>query len=279
MKGKATGVFSLFAVCERIVRLLVDSHTHIDTSRFNTDREAVIQSAIAGGVTRMIDPGCDLASSRAALALAQAHPGAVFAGAGVHPHDATTYSDEVGIQFRQMAQQPEVVAIGEFGLDYFRMLSPRDVQRAVFCAHLQLARECNLPCIIHVRDSHDDVIELLRVHGQGLRGVFHCFSGDVAQAEECLDFDGFLLSFAGPLTRQGNALPEVARMAPLQRILVETDSPYLVPQPLRVKRNEPLFVKHVAEKLAELRGMTLEEIAQVTTANAIRLFGLGEPKA
>jgi TatD DNase family protein len=224
----------------------------------------------------MVDPGCDLPSSRAALALAKAHPGTVFAGVGVHPHDATTYNEEVGAQLREMAWEPEVVAIGEFGLDYFRMLSPREVQRSVFCAHLQLARECNLPCIIHVRDSHDDVIELLRTHGQGLRGVFHCFSGNVAQAEECLAFEGFMLSFAGPLTKQGNALPDVARMAPLERILVETDSPYLVPKPLNARRNEPLFVKHTAEKLAQLRGMTLEEIAQVTTANAVRLFTLGE---
>ena len=256
--------------------MLVDSHAHIDTSRFNADREAVIEAAVAGGVSRMVDPGCDLVSSQHAVALAQAHPGTVFAGVGVHPHDATTYIDEVGAQLRELAHEPEVVAIGEFGLDYFRMLSPRDVQRSVFCAHLQLARECNLPCIIHVRDSHDDVIELLRAHGQGLRGVFHCFSGDVAQAEECLTFEGFMLSFAGPLTKQGNALPEVALMVPLDRVLVETDSPYLVPKPQRARRNEPLFVKYVAEKLAEIRGMTLAEVAQVTTANAVRLFGLGD---
>ena len=259
--------------------MLVDSHTHIDTSRFAADREAVIAAAIAGGVTRMVDPGCDLASSRAALALAQEHPGVVFAGVGVHPHDATTYSEEVNVQFREMAREPEVVAIGEFGLDYFRMLSPREVQRKVFCAHLELARACDLPCIIHVRDSHNDVVELLRAHGQGLRGVFHCFSGDVAQAEECLAFEGFMLSFAGPLTKQGNALPEVAQMVPLDRVLVETDSPYLIPNPVRARRNEPLFVKHVAEKLAALRGMSLEEIARITTANAIRLFGLGEISA
>jgi TatD DNase family protein len=252
--------------------LLVDSHAHIDTSRFQADREATIQAAVAGGVTRIVDPGCDLPSSQQAVALAKAHPGVVFAGVGVHPHDATSYGDEVGSQLRQLAREPEVVAIGEFGLDYFRMLSPREVQRAVFCAHLQLARECDLPCIIHVRDSHDDVIELLRAHGQGLRGVFHCFSGDVAQAEECLRFEGFMISFAGPLTKQGNALPEVARMVPLDRILVETDSPYLVPKPLKARRNEPLFVKYVAEKLAELRGMTLEEIARITTENAVRLF-------
>jgi TatD DNase family protein len=256
--------------------LLVDSHAHIDTARFNADRESVIQAAFEGGVTRIVDPGCDLASSEVALALAKAHPGVVFAGVGTHPHDATTYSDEVGLRYRELAREPEVVAIGEFGLDYFRMLSPRDVQRAVFRAHLELARACDLPCIIHVRDSHDDVIELLREYGKGLRGVFHCFSGDVRQAEQCLEFEGFLLSFAGPLTRQGNALPDVARMAPLDRILVETDSPYLVPQPVRAKRNEPSFVKYVAEKLAEIRHMTPAEIAQVTTANAVRLFGLGE---
>jgi TatD DNase family protein len=261
---------------ERTCCLLVDSHAHIDTSRFNNDREAVISAAFEGGVTRIIDPGCDLASSQFALALAKAHPGIVFAAVGTHPHDATTYTDEVGMHYREMAREPEVVAIGEFGLDYFRMLSPREVQRAVFCAHLQLARICNLPCIIHVRDSHNDVIELLRAHGQGLRGVFHCFSGNIAQAEECLGFEGFMLSFAGPLTRQGNPLPEVARMVPLDRVLVETDSPYLVPQPLRAKRNEPLFVKYVAEKLAGLRSMTLEEIARVTSANATRLFGLGD---
>ena len=254
--------------------MLVDSHAHIDTSRFHADREEVISAAFEAGIACIVDPGCDLDSSKNALALAKAHPGAIFAGVGTHPHDATTYTQEVELHYREMAQEPEVVAIGEFGLDYFRMLSPRDVQREVFCAHLQLARDCDLPCIIHVRDSHDDVIELLRAHGQGLRGVFHCFSGDVAQAEECLEFEGFVLSFAGPLTRQGNALPEVARMAPLERILVETDSPYLVPQPVRAKRNEPLFVKYVAEKLAEVRGMSFEEIAQVTTRNAIRLFNL-----
>ena len=256
--------------------MLVDSHTHIDTPRFDKDREAVIQAAIEGGVTRMVDPGCDLPSSQAALALAQSHPGVIFAGVGVHPHDATTYNEEIRAQLREMARNPEVVAIGEFGLDYFRMLSPRDVQREVFVAHLELARECDLPCIIHVRDSHDDVIELLRAHGQGLRGVFHCFSGDVTQAEECLSFEGFVLSFAGPLTKQGNALPDVARMVPLNRVMVETDSPYLIPKPVKAHRNEPLFVQYTAAKLAEIRGVTFDEIAQVTTANAVRLFGLGE---
>lgn len=237
----------------------------------------VIQRAIEGGVTRMIDPGCDLPSSQAALQLAKEHPGVIFAGVGVHPHDADTYTSEVEAQLRLMTKEPEVVAIGEFGLDYYRMLTPRDIQRAVFCAHLDLAREYNLPCIIHVRDSHEDVMELLLAHGKDLRGVFHCFSGTVKQAEECLsNFPGFVLSFAGPLTKQGNELPEVARMVPLDRVMVETDSPYLVPKPERSRRNEPLFVRHTAQKLADIRDMTLEEIAHITTQNAIRLFSLGD---
>ncbi len=256
--------------------MLIDSHAHLDTSRFDEDRADIIEAARAGGVMRMIDPGCDLASSRAALALAKAYPGIIFAGVGVHPHDSTTYSPEVETRLREMVHEPEVVAIGEFGLDYYRMLTPRDIQREVFCAHLCLAREYNLPCIIHVRDAHEDVMELLHAHGQGLRGVFHCFSGNIEQANECLAFEGFFLSFAGPLTKQGNALPDVARIVPLDRVLVETDSPYLVPKPQRARRNEPLFVRHVAEKLAEIRGMTLEEIAEITSVNTIRLFGLGE---
>jgi TatD DNase family protein len=282
-EAKESIAFRLFCLLERISGVFIDSHAHIDTSRFTTDREAVIQAALAGGVTRIIDPGCDLASSRAALALAKAYPGTIFAGVGTHPHEAVTYSTEVEQQYQTMTNETEVVAIGEFGLDYFRMLSPRETQREVFCAHLRLARECGLPCIIHVRDAHEDVMELLRAYGRDLCGVFHCFSGTVAQAEECLEFAEFMLSFAGPLTREGNELPQVARMAPLSRILVETDSPYLVPKPLHVRRNEPLFVKHTAEKLATLRGLTLAEVAQVTTANAERLFNLpphakSEPK-
>ncbi len=253
---------------ERTRGVLIDSHAHVDTARFNGDREEVIQRAVAGGVTKIIDPGCDLPSSQAAVALARTHPGVVFAGVGVHPHDATTYTPEIEAGLRELVHEAGVVAIGEFGLDYFRMRSPRDVQREVFCAHLRLTREYDLPCIIHVRDAHDDVMELLRAHGHGLRGVFHCFSGDVAQAEECLTFPGFLLSFAGPLTKEGNALPDVARMVPLDRVLVETDSPYLVPKPRKDRRNEPLFVRHTAEKLAELRGLSLQEIAAITAANA-----------
>ena len=178
-----------------------------------------------------------------------------------------------------MAREPEVVAIGEFGLDYFRMLSPRETQRAVFCAHLKLAREWNLPGIIHVRDAHDDVMELLRAYGQGLRGVFHCFSGDVAQAEECLSFAGFMLSFAGPLTKQGNALPEVARMVPLTVCWWRRIALIWCPNRRKPGAMSRSFVRHTAEKLAEIRGMTVEEIARISTANAVRLFALGDIQA
>ncbi len=258
--------------------MLIDSHAHVHDTRFRKDREEMLQATFAGGVERIVDPGTDLETSRASLQLAQAFPGRIFTGVGTHPHDAQTHSDTVEAEYRKMVQEPEVVAIGEFGLDYYRDLSPRDIQREVFYRHLQLARDYNLPCIIHVRDSHDDVIELLRAHGRDLRGVFHCFSGTVKQAEECLEFAGFVLSFAGPLTREDNELPEVARLAPLDRILVETDSPYLIPKLLKAKRNEPLFVKRVAERLAEVRGLSLEEIAQVTTANTNRLFDLEQAR-
>ncbi len=167
--------------------MFVDSHAHIDTSRFDADRAKVIQAAFAGDVKRIIDPGCDLASSRAAVALARAYPGAIFAGVGTHPHEASSYTPEVEAEYRKLAREAVVVAIGEFGLDYYRNLSPRDVQREVFCAHLKLARELDLPCIIHVRESHMDVMELLHAHGQGLRGVFHCFSGTLTVPIWCLN--------------------------------------------------------------------------------------------
>lgn len=258
--------------------MLIDSHAHVDMPRFEGDRDAVIRRALDGGVTRIVDPGCDLQSSKNAIALAKKWPGIIFAGIGVHPHDAHTYNQGVRQEFARLVQEPEVVAIGEFGLDYYRMLTPREIQREVFVEHLKMAREYNLPCIIHVRDSHDEVMELLRAHGQGLRGVIHCFSGTVEQAKEVLALEGFLFGLGGPLTKSGNELPEVAAMLPLERIMVETDSPYLVPKPLRDRRNEPLFVTRVAEKLAEIRGLPLAEIAAITTANAVRLFGLGEKK-
>jgi TatD DNase family protein len=255
--------------------LLVDSHSHVDMRQFNPDRAAVIQRAFEAGIGMLVDPGCDLDSSRAAVELAARYPGKIFAGVGIHPHDASSYTEEIIAEFRQLARRPGVVAVGETGLDYYRMLSPREQQHRSLAAHLALARELNLPIILHNRESHADLMALLREHGQGVRGVFHCFIGDRQMAEECLAFPGFYLSFAGPLTYRANTtLAEVAAWVPLERVLVETDCPYLTPHPHRGQRNEPRYVALVAEKLAELRGLSFAEIARITTNNARALFGL-----
>jgi TatD DNase family protein len=255
--------------------LLVDTHSHVDARQFASDREAVIAAAFEAGIGMLVDPGCDLPSSHAAVDLAAQHPGRIFAGVGIHPHDASSFTDEALAELRALAGQPGVVAIGETGLDYFRMLSPRDQQLRSLEHQLALARDLNLPIILHNRDSHADLMALLREHAQGLRGVFHCFSGDRQMAEECLAFPGFYLSFAGPVTYRANtALAEVAAWAPLERVLVETDSPYLTPHPFRGRRNEPKQVALVAAKLAELRGLPLDTIADITTSNARALFGL-----
>lgn len=254
--------------------MLIDTHCHVQMRQFAVDRDTVIASAFSSGVTRLIVPGTDVETSRAALDLAQQHAGRIFAGIGTHPHDASTLTPQALIEQRAMAQLPGVVAIGEIGLDYYRDLSPRDIQRGALVAQLDLARELDLPVILHIRESHDDMIALLQAHGSGVRGVFHCFIGDRAMATNALDL-GFYLSFAGPLTYPRNdELRDVAAWAPADRILVETDSPYLSPQPLRGKRNEPQHVALVARTLAESRGVTEQEIAAITTRNASALFRL-----
>jgi len=252
--------------------VLVDSHTHVDAPQFAADRAAIIAAAFDAGVSRLVDAGCDLPSSEAALALARRYPGRVFASVGVHPHEAATFTDETPAALRALAADPGVVAIGEIGLDYHYMHSPRATQREVFVRQLALARELGLPVIIHSREAHAELMALLRAHGQGVRGVLHCFTGDLAMAREGLDL-GFYVSFAGPLTFRKSTLPEVARQVPLDRVLVETDSPYLSPHPLRGQRNEPRNVILVAERLAEIRQLPLAEVAARTTANAQALFG------
>jgi TatD DNase family protein len=252
----------------------MDTHAHMQVRQFDRDRDAVIAAAFADGIARVLVPGIDLESSEAAVELAAKYPGQVFAGVGTHPHDAETLTPERLEAQRKLATQPGVVAIGEIGLDYYRDLSPREVQREALVAQMALARECDLPIILHNRESHADMVSLIRTHGQGLRGVFHCFIGDKAMARDALDL-GFYLSFAGPLTFSRNVeLGEVAAWAPLDRVLVETDSPYLTPPPFRGKRNEPRHVALVARRLAELRDLPFEEIAAVTSANAAALFRL-----
>jgi TatD DNase family protein len=254
--------------------VLVDTHAHVQVRQFERDRAGVIEAAFADGVSPMIVPGIELESSRAAVALAAAYPGRVFAGVGTHPHDATTLTPDVIAAQRELAREPGVVAIGEIGLDFYRKLSPRDVQIEALVVQIGLARELDLPIILHNRESHAEMIAQLRAHAAGVRGVFHCFIGDQAMAQDALDL-GFYLSFAGPVTYPKNAeLADVAAWAPLDRILVETDSPYLAPQPFRGKRNEPRHVALVAKRIAELRGMPFEELAAATTRNAETLFQL-----
>lgn len=255
----------------------MDTHAHLQVHQFDHDRDTVIEAAFAAGVERILVPGIELESSEAAVALAARHPGRLFAAVGTHPHDAATLTPERLEAQRALARAPGVVAIGEIGLDYYRDLSPREVQRAALVAQMGLARALDLPIILHNRDSHADLVALLRSDGAGLRGVFHCFIGDRAMARDALDL-GFHLSFAGPLTYPANeALREVAAWAPLDRILVETDCPYLAPPPFRGKRNEPRHVALVAGRLAELRDTSLDEIGEITAQSAATLFRLPPP--
>jgi TatD DNase family protein len=258
-------------------RVLVDTHAHVQMRQFDADRAAVIAAAFDAGVGQLVVPGTDVATSRAAVELAARHPGRVFAAVGTHPHDAATHDAAALEAERELARAPGVVAIGETGLDFYRNLSPRAAQEAALVAQLGLAREMGLPIVLHNRESHAAMIALLRAHGGGVRGVFHCFIGDRTMAREALDL-GFWLSFAGPLTYPRNAeLAEVAAWAPLDRVLVETDCPYLAPQPVRGKRNEPRHVVHTARRLAELRGLPFEEVAAATARNAATLFRLPAP--
>jgi TatD DNase family protein len=254
---------------------LVDSHTHVDFPQFDGDREMVLQRAVDAGVEWIVDVGADLASSRRADKLAAREP-RIWAAVGIHPHDAATVNRVALAELRALAQAPRVVAIGEIGLDYYRDLSPRAQQREAFEAQLALARELGLPVIVHDREAHGETLAILREvrrqAGAGLRGVMHCFSGDLELAREVLNL-GFYVGIAGPVTYpRATPLADVARLVPLERLLVETDCPYLAPQARRGARNEPAFVRFVAERVAEVRGLSAEEVGRVTSENARALF-------
>ena len=252
---------------------LVDTHTHLEDPQFDSDRPAVLQRAAEAGVAWMVDVGADLASSRRAVALAAAQPH-VWAAVGVHPHEAATVTPAALAELRALADNPRVVAIGEIGLDYYRDLSPRPQQQDAFVAQLALARELGLPVIVHSRDAHQETLAILRRAGGGLRGVMHCFSGDLAIAGDILDLELYI-GIAGPVTYpKARVLAEVARQLPLERLLLETDCPYLAPQAHRGRRNEPAYVRLIAERVAEMRGLSVEEIGQATSENACALFGV-----
>ncbi|TAJ83088.1 TatD family deoxyribonuclease [bacterium] len=253
---------------------LVDSHAHIQGAEFAGDIEGVVERARAAGVEKIIVVGGagDLSSNEAAIALAHSFPG-LYATVGMHPHDAKGVSDEDLKRLNELTRDPKVVAIGETGLDFYYDHSPRQVQIELFCRFIRMARETRLPLVVHNRDAHREVSEIVRREGQGdLRGVIHCFTGDYEAAREFLDL-GFYLSFTGIITfKNADSLRDVVRKLPLDRILVETDSPYLAPVPHRGKRNEPAFVRLVAETMAKVKGIPLEEVAQATTQNTQALF-------
>lgn len=264
--------------------MLIDTHTHLDDTRYDADREAMIERARQAGVETFITIGCDLATSRAAVELAERYP-FIYASIGVHPHEVRHIGDDWYDELRRLARHPKVVAYGEIGLDYHYNHSPPKLQRDRFREQVLLARECRLPVIIHTREAQEDTIAILREEqAADVGGVFHCFTGDAKLAKDGLDL-GFYLSFSGVVTFQNAAtLREIAKTVPTDRLLIETDCPYLTPAPHRGKRNEPAYVKLVAETLASVRSgasaVSADDVARVTAANARRLFRLpGESRS
>ncbi|MCC6613613.1 MAG: TatD family hydrolase [Anaerolineae bacterium] len=259
---------------------MIDSHCHLDFEAFDDDRAAVVQRAAAAGVTRIVNPAVDLGACEAALRLTAEYDG-VYAAIGIHPNSTVDFSPEHMAAVENYARRPKVVAIGEIGLDYHWDSSPPSTQKAAFEAQLALAARLGLPVIIHNREASDDVMAILEAWAATLPeamrdrpGVLHSFSGDMAIAERALAA-GFYLGFTGPITfKNADETRRIAATVPLDRLLVETDAPYLTPVPYRGKRNEPAYIPYMVERLAALKLVTTEEMAQATTQNAERLFRL-----
>lgn len=254
--------------------MLIDSHAHIQGKEFAGEAAAVLERAAAAGVNRVITVGGagDMTSNTDAVALAEGFAN-VFATVGMHPHDAKDVAPDDVTTLKALAAHPKVIAIGETGLDYYYNHSAHDLQRRVFVQFIHMALETKLPVVVHERDAAEEAAELLRHEGGGaLRGVVHCFTGTYEAACVYLDL-GFYLSFTGIITfKNAEALRDVVRKVPLERMLVETDSPYLAPVPHRGRRNEPAYVRLVAETIASLKGVTLDQVAEITTANVQALF-------
>ena len=253
---------------------IFDTHAHYDDSRFDGDRDAVLAALPEAGVELVLNPGCDLPSSRAAVALAERYSH-VYAAAGIHPENCAGFQDADLAALRQLLAQPKVAAIGEIGLDYYWAENPpRDFQQMVFRKQLALAEELDLPVIVHDREAHGDSLSIIREF-PAVTGVFHCFSGSPEMAEELLK-RGWYLGFDGPITyKNARRAPEVAAITPLERMVVETDAPYLSPVPVRGRRNDSRYLPHVIAKLAEWKGVTPEEMTRITWENGKRLFRLG----
>ncbi len=251
---------------------LFDSHLHLDDAAFAADRDAVIARARAADVAGMVTIGTSVASSRAAIRLAEAYP-EIYASVAIHPQDSAAATDDAMDELRTLAAHRKVVAIGETGLDYAHPDPPRNAQRNAFDRHIRLSRELRLPLIIHCRDAYDDVLAILQ-EAKVPTVVMHAFSGSRALADACVA-RGYTISLAGPVTfRNAGASAEVGRAVPLEFLLVETDAPGLAPVPHRGRRNEPAYLIHTVTRIAALRGVPPEDVAQATTKSARRVFGV-----
>lgn len=255
--------------------MLIDTHAHLDSPKFDDDREEMIARAREAGVDAIVNIGFNRETIPTTMALAEKYP-FIYAAVGWHPTDAIDMKLEEDLAWiERLCAHPKVRAIGEIGLDYYWDTSPKDVQHVVFREQIRLARRLGKPIVIHNRDAHEDTVRLLREEkASEVGGVMHCFSGSWEIAKMCLDLN-FYISFGGPVTFKNARVPkEVLKQVPLDRLLVETDAPYLAPHPHRGKRNESAYVRLAAEAAAEIKGLSLEEISEITSENARRLFGL-----
>lgn len=254
--------------------MLFDTHVHLNAEQFQEDLEEVIERAQSTGVNRMVVVGFDRPTILKALELAETYD-FIYASVGWHPVDAIDMKEEDLIWLEELASHPKVVALGEMGLDYYWDKSPKEIQKEVFRKQIRLAKKVKLPIIIHNRDATSDIVDILKEEkAEEVGGIMHCYSGSVEIAKECTKMN-FYISLGGPVTFKNAKQPKkVAIEIPLDRLLIETDCPYLTPHPYRGKRNEPSYVKLVAEQIAELKGVSFEEVSRITTENANKIFGI-----
>ena len=254
--------------------MLFDTHAHLNDPAFDEDRESLILGLQEKGVEFVMNVGCCLESSRDCIAMAEKYP-FVYASVGSHPDSADEVNEEVLAQYRQMAQHPKVKAIGEIGADYYYETIPREIQLKAFRLQMELAKELDMPVIVHERNAHDDGMKVVKEF-KGVTGVFHCYSGSAEMARQLVDM-GWYIGFTGVLTfKNARKAVEPAERIPLDRIVLETDCPFMAPEPFRGKRNDPGYLLRMAERLAEIRGVSVEEVHAVTTQNAKRLYRIAE---
>ena len=253
--------------------MLFDTHVHLNSKLYKKDLTEVVERALAARVTKMAVVGFDEPSNKQAIELAEIYE-SIYAVVGIHPSDARSATEAGWGILREQLKHPKVVALGECGLDYYHDTSFNDIQHKVLKKQLAIAKEMNMPIVVHMRESVIDTYEILRNEGRGLSGVLHCYSGDLEMMDKFLDL-GFYIGLDGPVTfKNAHSVHAIAKAVPIERLVIETDAPYLTPAPYRGKRNEPAYISYVAEKIAELRGMTYEEVCRITTENGLKMFNI-----